>query len=76
MGTEDTDKNDQTLTLPKPSRYVIEFNIYVAWLKVEVWRNRVYNTVTPGTLKSIFHVPRGHVPVTGKSTGCIVRVHR
>lgn len=30
MGTEDADKNDQTLTLPKPSRYVVEFSIYVA----------------------------------------------
>lgn len=27
-----------TLTLPKPSRHITEFNIYVFWLKVEVCR--------------------------------------
>lgn len=64
-----------TLTLPKPSRHITEFNIYVSWLKAEVCRNSDYKTVPLSILKSIFHVPCSHVQAMGKRTGCMVQVH-
>lgn len=63
-----------TFTLPKPSRYVMEFNVSALWLKAEIWSNGDYKKVNPGILKYVFNVPHGHVPVMRKHTGCIGQV--